>query len=147
MANEKLFHIGIKALIVNEANKVLLLQVNTANFKHGDKTVYWDIPGGRVQAGQTVAETLAREVEEEIGTSIASQPEFFTAVVSNIEIPLSATESVGLVLMVYKLSIPKDSRIILSEEHTAFEWVEKPEAARRLAVKYPVEFTDKLNHQ
>lgn len=50
----------------------------------------------------------------------------------------------GLVLMVYKVKLPKDSKIKLSEEHTDYGWVDKKEAAKRLAYKYPPEFTTLL---
>jgi len=50
----------------------------------------------------------------------------------------------GLVLMVYKVKIPAYSRITLSDEHTDYEWVDKKEAAKRLAHKYPTEFTELL---
>lgn len=38
------FHIGAKALIFNNENKVLLLERD-----HPIKKLYWDIPGRRVQ--------------------------------------------------------------------------------------------------
>lgn len=37
------FHIGVKALIVNQENHVLLLERN-----HPIKGIYWDLPGGRL---------------------------------------------------------------------------------------------------
>lgn len=139
---EKLFHVGVKGLISNAAGKILLLEVDTSTFKN--RTPHWDIPGGRIQVGQGVQEALAREVEEELGVTEIGTPEFFTAVISNIEIPVSDTEKVGLVLMVYKVKIPADAEITLSAEHTGFEWVSPDVAAERLAHKYPKDFTNKL---
>jgi len=139
---EKLFHLGVKALVTNTEGKILLLQVNTANFQ--DRTPHWDIPGGRMQAGQSVLDTLQREVAEETGITVVGEPEFFTAVISNIEIPLSDTEKVGLVLMVYRVTIPGNSTVHLSSEHTAYEWVARTVAAERLRHKYPAAFTDLL---
>src|ERR1700744_177543 len=96
---EKLFHVGVKALIISEEGKVLLLNVNTAHFRD-DKTPHWDIPGGRVQEGQSALETLKREVVEETGIEQIEKAEYLTGVISNIEIPISDTEKVGLVLVV-----------------------------------------------
>jgi 8-oxo-dGTP pyrophosphatase MutT (NUDIX family) len=143
MASEKLFHVGVKALIVDQRDRVLLLQVNTEKFKK-DKTPHWDIPGGRIQQGQTALETLQREVAEETGIGVIVKAEYLTGVISNIEIPISDELTVGLVLVVYKVSIPEHCEVVLSEEHTAYEWVPRAEAAKRLQFKYPAEFTKVL---
>lgn len=141
-SKEKLFHVGVKGLITNNEGKLLILKVNTSTFKN--KTVHWDIPGGRIQEGQSAIDTLRREVMEETDLEIDRQPTFFTAVISNIEIPLPENEIVGLVLMIYRVSIPVGSEIHLSDEHTAFEWVDPMVAADRLSHKYPPDFTQKL---
>lgn len=143
MASEKLFHVGVKALIVDQRDRVLLLKVNTEKFKK-DKTPHWDIPGGRIQEGQTALETLQREVAEETGIGVIVKAEYLTGVISNIEIPVNDALTVGLVLVVYKVTIPAHCEVVLSEEHTAYEWVTRTEAAQRLNFKYPQEFTNAL---
>ena len=143
MAHEKLFHVGVKALIVDTDDRVLLLQVNTANFKK-DKTPHWDIPGGRIQEGQTALDTLQREVEEETGITKIVSAEYLAGVISNIEIPVSDELTVGLILVVYTVTIPEQSTVVLSDEHTAYEWVSRAEAAERLKFKYPETFTNVL---
>ena len=142
MAKEKLFQVGVKVLITNSEGKILVLDSGKWHLKHQKR--HWDIPGGRIQEGHSALDTLRREVEEETGIKKMNNPEFFTAVISNfIEIPVNG-RMVGLLLMVYKVTIPKDSKIVLSEEHTGHEWVNAKEAAKRLAYKYPPEFTELL---
>jgi 8-oxo-dGTP pyrophosphatase MutT (NUDIX family) len=143
MASEKLFHVGVKALIVNADDQVLVLNVNTTKFKE-DKTPHWDIPGGRIQEGQSALETLQREVLEETGIETIENAEYLTGVISNIEIPVSDELRVGLVLVVYKVSVPPNSTISLSNEHIGYEWVSRADAAERLRYKYPEEFTKAL---
>ncbi|HEX8227285.1 MAG TPA: NUDIX domain-containing protein [Candidatus Saccharimonadales bacterium] len=145
MANEKLFHVGAKALITNDRGEVLVLKADPSRFLRKTDEAHWDIPGGRVQQGGDIKQTLAREIAEETGVTDISDVTFLSAVVSNIEIPISDTQQVGLILMIYSVSIPAGSRIVLSEENTEYAWVSKPEAAVRLAFKYPPEFIDILN--
>jgi 8-oxo-dGTP pyrophosphatase MutT (NUDIX family) len=142
MANEKLFYIGIKGLIINETGKVLLLKADVSKHRKNVEP-YWDIPGGRISDGQTVIETLQREIEEETGITELESYEFFTAVVSKHEVPLNDM-LLGLALMVYRVKIPRGSKIIISEEHTAYEWASKAKARQYLSHKYPSEFIDKL---
>lgn len=142
MAKEKLFQIGVKALITDDKGRILLLDSGDWHLKHQKR--HWDIPGGRIQEGQSVIETLRREVEEETGISHIKDIEFFTAVISNFkDIPVDGRR-VGLALMIYQVKIPQSSKITLSREHSGYEWVEPREAARRLAYKYPADLTEKL---
>ena len=143
MASEKLFHVGVKALITDADDNILLLNVNTTKFKK-DKTPHWDIPGGRIQQGQTALETLQREILEETGIEQIEKAEYLTGVISNIEIPISEEVRVGLVLVVYKVVVPPNSTIVLSNEHTGYEWATREEAATRLSFKYPEEFIQVL---
>lgn len=141
-AKEKLFQIGVKGLITNTKGEILLLFSGDWHLKH--QTEHWDIPGGRVQEGHTLLETLQREMEEETGIKKITQPKFFTAAASNFpDIPIDG-HMVGLLLMVYKVKIPDGSEIRLSHEHSKYEWVAPKEAAKRLAYKYPADFTELL---
>lgn len=139
----KLFNVGIKGLIENAEGKVLVLKSSLKGHRLPTQA-YWDIPGGRIEEGEKVLDVLRREIEEETGIKeLQKEAEFFHAVISNHQIPFE-DKILGLVLMVYKVQIPKNSKIKLSDEHLAYEWVEKVEAAKRLANKYPEEFTQLL---
>jgi hypothetical protein len=47
--------------------------------------------------------------------------------------------------MIYQVVLPEDAVITISDdENLRFEWVSASEAAKRLAFKYPKEFTEKL---
>jgi 8-oxo-dGTP diphosphatase len=139
---EKLFYIGIKGLIQNKQGEILLLKADVT--KHRKNTeAYWDIPGGRIDEGQSVLDTLKREIKEETGITKLAGIEFVTAVVSHHEIPFE-DKLLGLALMIYKVQIPPDSKVTLSLEHVAYEWVSRAEAKKRLTHKYPKEFTEQL---
>lgn len=139
MSEEDVFHLGIKALICNTEGKILLLQVNPAKL-HGEHKDYWDLPGGRVQKDHTVLDTLKREVAEETGITDLQSTKDIGMVLSNIRIPLSGSNSAGLILGVYECKVINTSAIILSDEHVAYDWFTPKAAADLLAVKYPEHF-------
>jgi 8-oxo-dGTP pyrophosphatase MutT (NUDIX family) len=144
VAKAKLFFVGIKGLIENSGGKILLLKADVTKHR-GNIEPYWDVPGGRIDENEDdIIGTLRREIREETGISKVANPKFFTAVVSNHMIPFDGDKKAGLVLMVYVVSVPNGSEIKISEEHVAYEWVSRAEAKKRLAHKYPTEFTDQL---
>lgn len=140
--NEDTFHLGIKALIRNDEGKILLLKVNPAKLRGSDQE-YWDIPGGRIQRGDTVEQTLRREIAEEIGVTDIDGIRPLAMVLSNIRIPLDPVD-VGLILSIYTCSISPDAHVTLSDEHVDLGWFAPEEAAKLLQIKYPLEFTSKI---
>lgn len=141
MSNEKKFWVGIKALIEDEQGRILLMYA--PGWPQKKIEPHWDIPGGRIEQGMSVEATLMREIGEETGITKIESSEFFSGVISNHNIDFGH-EIIGLVLMIYKVKIPANSRIKLSDEHTKYEWTEPKDAAKRLAHKYPPEFTSLL---
>ena len=55
------------AIITIPPDKILLIKRRTAPFKG-----YWALPGGRVDFGETVTQTIVREVKEETGLDVAT---------------------------------------------------------------------------
>ncbi|HKR82382.1 MAG TPA: NUDIX domain-containing protein [Candidatus Saccharimonadales bacterium] len=140
--NEDIFQLGIKGLIRNSAGQVLLLQVNPAALKGNKHGVYWDLPGGRIHTGDTVLDTLQREILEETGIATIENPKHIGMVLSNVRIPIPVGEheSTGLILSVYECDAPQDAEIKISEEHQAYQWFSPQAAAEKLQVKYPADF-------
>lgn len=54
------------AIITFPQNKILLIKRRTVPFRG-----YWALPGGRVESGETVEQTIVREVKEETGLDVA----------------------------------------------------------------------------
>lgn len=55
----------VTAVIPLHENKILLVKRGTIVFKG-----YWALPGGRVDAGETVEQAVVREVKEETGLDV-----------------------------------------------------------------------------
>lgn len=135
--SEDSFHLGVKALLRDKDDKILLLRVNPEKLE--GKGDYWDLPGGRVQKGHSVAATLKREVAEETGITDITETKELGMVLSNIRIPIG-DKTVGLILAIYECTAPGNSTVAISDEHVAYDWFDPKKVAELLAVKYPAHF-------
>jgi len=136
---EQQFQIGIKGLIRNSAGKILLLKVPA----WGGNPEYWDLPGGRMDPGETFEQTLRRELQEEIGVAYDGVPKQLMAVLSSVTIPVGA-EKIPLVLLAYEVTLPDGTSIKLGDDEPeeAFDWFVPKEASERLEHKYTDDFCE-----
>jgi 8-oxo-dGTP pyrophosphatase MutT (NUDIX family) len=137
---EKIYHLGVKALIQNASGDILLLKGNSKEFQEA----HWDIPGGRVVEEETIEETLFREVKEETGLKNFLFLEHVDTLISTIEIPLPEDEKAGLILTVYQCSLQEFPFITLSSEHSEYAWTRPEKASALLLHKYPKSFIEKV---
>lgn len=132
MLEEDCFHLGVKTLLRNLAGEFLLLERR--------KGSYWDIPGGRVQKGESVLSTLRRELEEETGLKQIGEPHLLLMCKTDIRIPGKGSD-VGLILSIYRWDLTTPFTPTLSAEHSSFGWFAPSEVARLLRDRYPPEFS------
>ena len=132
---EQLFQIGIKAIIRNDENQILLL-------KNKD---YWDIPGGRIDQGEDIETTLLRELNEEIGVNHIAQKQLWNVVKSVKQLPYGNMMT-SLMLIVYCVQLPADQIPHSCEPGAVLHWVSSEEAANRLKNKYPDSFCQAVAH-
>ena len=114
----KTFYVGIKGIIVN-GNKVLILKCK-------DKTkdnFYWDLPGGRMEDGETILQALERELSEELPTIENIQ---IKNLITAYKLPHALPDGQGLMLLMYKV-LAYLPAITLSNEHSEYKWVSKDE--------------------
>jgi 8-oxo-dGTP diphosphatase len=66
-ASRKITHVAVGVLVRNDGAVLL------ADRPHGKPYAgYWEFPGGKIEAGETVTQALARELHEELGIDIAA---------------------------------------------------------------------------
>ena len=103
-------HYSVVAAVVCKDNKYLCMQKGRTRF---DYTSYkWEFPGGKIEAGETPQQALARELLEEMDYSVEvgeeivtvnhTYPDFSIEMTAFLCTPLSAT--------------------FRMKEHVAFEW-------------------------
>jgi len=69
--------VGVKAFLKNNEGKYLLIKRSPV--KYPSVTDAWDIVGGRIEPGSKLIENLRREVTEETGLEIISEPKLIAA--------------------------------------------------------------------
>lgn len=117
----ELFYVGIKILFVRD-NSVLLLKRTDL-----DGRKFLDIPGGRVQDGETLEETLQREVAEELpGINDWRAKKMLHA----LRLKNVTPDGKPLVLIIFQGELD-DVEISLSDEHDGYLWVKIEEIAER----------------
>lgn len=126
---EQLFQVGVKALIEDEMGRVLLL-------KNRD---FWDMPGGRMDQGEDVRQTLERELTEEIGVNELAECSLWRVKKSVKSLSYSELTT-GLLLVVYRARLPAETVPQSMEDGVQLHWVEPARAAELLRDKYPVDF-------
>ncbi|MBI2547698.1 MAG: NUDIX hydrolase [Candidatus Aenigmarchaeota archaeon] len=126
MTEEK-FHVGVKALFVNNKSQILVLRANRLDFNRPVEE-HWDLPGGRIKEGDSIQETLRREIKEELSIDNVEIGEHFDTNLSKMKIPLK-NRQVALMLIVYSCRfLQPDAEIRLDHENSEYRWVSVDDA-------------------
>lgn len=117
MAITQHFYIGIKAVITKDGKALLLKDV--------DRYVGLDLPGGKIDEGETIEQALKRELWEELGLKSFK----LGKLLGIFERRDYKEEGISLMLVFYEVKA-KISEIKLSFEHTDYKWISKKELSK-----------------
>ena len=104
---EKKIDFGVKAVLIHNG-KFLVMH------NDGEKRDLWELPGGRLEFGETAAMTVVRELKEETGLLV--DPVRILDTWDHIEEKYQITGIIYLCRLV-------DGEIRLSDEHDAYKWL------------------------
>lgn len=104
--------VGVKIILKNKEGKYLVILRSAV--KYPEAGAKWEIAGGRIDPGTVLLENLKREVKEETGLEIISEPKLVTA--QDI-----ITHNKHIVRLTY-LGLA-DGEVKLSDEHTDYKWL------------------------
>jgi len=77
---------------------------------------HWGLPGGKVESGETLFDSISRECTEELG----SMPEYLRLV------PLEkfTTSDAGFAYHTFFCSVPTEFTPMLNDEHVGYAWLD-----------------------
>lgn len=111
------FGLAVKALIADDQGRILAIRrsLDSKQFKHA-----WDLPGGKVDPGESFDVALLREVAEETGLSVVLE-----GLAGAMEYNMPGSRLAVLVLRARRVS----GEVTLSSEHDDFVWARPAELA------------------
>ena len=109
MGEKKTIEFAVKALILKEGKFLALHKANITSDEY-------ELPGGRMEFGETAEQTLVREVYEETGLNVTPIKLIDTW-------NYIADESLQITGIIYLCRVTSPGEIVLSYEHTAYQWL------------------------
>ncbi|AOU97201.1 NUDIX hydrolase [Acidihalobacter yilgarnensis] len=103
MAFEDLYRLSAHAVITDDGGRILMLKADYADYR-------WGLPGGAVDPGETLIETLVRECREELACEVE------VAYLSGIYYHAAVNSHSAI----YRARLHLPATIMLSDEHS--EW-------------------------
>lgn len=122
--NIQLF-IAVKAFILNERGEVLLLR-EASSYTDGTNIGKYDIPGGRIDATESLEVALSREVKEETGLTVLKSELLDVHDTFNDK----GDETWHIVRLFYKVSC-SEGEVTISSDHDDYLWVPVKEAIEK----------------
>ena len=105
MSFDDLFRLSSHAVITDDQQRILLLRAN-----YGERG--WGLPGGALDAGETIHQALKRECQEELSCEVDIQ--YLSGVYYHTAFDSQA--------FIFRCVICVDSDIVLSDEHSEFKY-------------------------
>jgi 8-oxo-dGTP diphosphatase len=109
---------AVKALLFNKDGSFLALRrAPSDQYMPGA----WDLPGGKIEFGETPSEAVARETMEESGINaqVVGALDFW------VKFPVPDVQYIGIVFV----CVADQAEVILSEEHDEVAWVSQETAS------------------
>lgn len=118
--------VSVAAALLDDRGRLLITQRRDVS--------RWEVPGGVLEAGETILSGLCREVREETGLEV--EPEQLTGVYKNM--------ALGVVALVFRCRV-RGGELRLSDETRGFRWVTPEEVPGLLSDTFAVRLLDALH--
>lgn len=106
--------VAVRAIIQNSAGQILVLKRANASYCEG----YWNLPGGKVDFGQTAEEAVIREIEEE--TMLKTEKAKFLFYMDNLP-----DETTDLHFLSLFFECTCTGKVIINNESSEYRWIDR----------------------
>lgn len=135
---DDLFYLGLKLILLNQNDQILILKM------HKNSQTFWELPGGRIQIGETPQQGLLRELQEETGITDIRDLCHLDTYVSSYRVPTNFGASAGLLFSLYSGFTFTDN-VTLSADHIDYAWVTATDAIAMLGSAYGPNLAEYIN--
>lgn len=111
--------VAVTALIQNKVGKILLVKRGEHEIAFPNK---WALPGGKLERGETVLDTLKREIMEEVGLEISEKHKYLR------NYSFTRPDGYHVAGFVFRVEALSED-VVISEDFQAFAWISKEELA------------------
>lgn len=126
---DDLFYLCLKIILRNQKNKILILKM------HKNSETFWELPGGRIQFGETPEQGLRRELVEETGITQINDLCHLDLYLSSYRVQTNFNISAGVLFSLYA-GVTSTDNVTLSGDHIDFAWVTEDEVINLLGNAY-----------
>ena len=116
MSNNKMFGIALKALIIYNSKVLIVKRESEDDYKPDE----YDLPGGRLEFGESPEEALKREVLEETGLEIE--------IVTPSRVWTLCKNNNKQIIGITFLTLTYSKNVKLSFEHQDYNWIDFEDA-------------------
>lgn len=106
-----------RCFIFNEQNEILLVRRHSQDRKDPNK---WEVPGGKLDAGEDLSISKEREIVEETGLVIE---EIKPLVFAHSYVITDGGYKNFTYISLFSLNKIKSGEVLMSEEHSEYQWV------------------------
>ncbi len=114
---EKPFALCMRLILFDQHGHILVLKRHAQSKTNPSK---WELPGGKIDAGEAFDEALKREIREETGFTVAIHTAAGTAMQETLEYRIVHLVMIGTIL---------SGGLSISPEHNEYRWASLPEIA------------------
>lgn len=122
--------VGVKAIIVNDGKVLIVRRSDNAAIDGGT----WEPVGGKLEFGEELNSALIREVKEEVGLEIQIERILYASTFK--------THSERQVVILTYLCKSEHRDVVLSQEHSEYQWSTKDELLQLLPQRIIRDFMD-----
>jgi len=128
MTVEKKIVVAVKGIIINDSRVLIVKRANDDEIGGGT----WECVGGKIEFGEDLETALIREIKEEVGLTVTVEKILYATTFK--------TDPTRQVVILTYLCRSKNTNVVLSKEHSEYQWATKKQLKSLLPPEIVTDF-------